>query len=144
WVEGFAARKQAIIAAIDAGGAQSYGYYFLASAMMETNNLQTDYTYGDGKTGDAFNAGLCKQNWGMIKRCHAEWSGSGDYNTAGAMNEDLSLDVQVYNECRASFGDNWWAGHRRGVQCGDNPSGGNCNPTDVATFKAAMDWTNAV
>jgi hypothetical protein len=30
------------------------------------------------------------------------------------MNDDLALDIQVYNECRSMFGNDWWSGHRNG------------------------------
>jgi hypothetical protein len=86
------------------------------------------------KTGDAFNAGLAKQNWGMIRQCHAAFSGSSDYMQAAAMNENLTLDVQVYGECRAKFGDQWWSGHRNGA------ASLGANTHDIRVFKAAMEW----
>jgi hypothetical protein len=125
-------------AALRAAGATQY---MIASAMMETETMDaSDYPYGDGKTNDSFNAGVCKQNWGMIRECHAAWSslGPSSYATAAAMNTDLALDVQVYSECRSHFGDLWWAGHRNGAAGLDNP-----NTTDIQNFKTAMDWTNA-
>jgi hypothetical protein len=133
WVDGLAERKAVILGT--AGATQ----YFLASAMMETATLTADYALGDNKTGDAFNAGLAKQNWGMIRQCHAAWNGlgAGDFMTSTAMNSDLALDIQVYNECRDRFGAQWWAGHRSG-----NPN--NANTTDVLQFKGAMDWTNSM
>lgn len=111
---------------------------FLASAMMETELMDTNYTYGDGKSGDAFNAGACKQNWGMARVCHSAWNGlsSGNYSTMAAMNSSRSLDVQVYNECRSYFGNNWFAGHRNGSSGLSNP-----NTTDINNFKAGYDWT---
>jgi hypothetical protein len=132
WVEGLAARKKEIMAV--AGASQ----YFLASAMMETATLKADYTLGDGKTGDAFNAGLCKQNWGMIRRCHSAWSSqtAEQFMTSTAMNSSLALDVQDYNECRSQFGNDWWSGHRNGYGSLGSTS------TDIQQFKGAMDWTN--
>jgi Stigma-specific protein, Stig1 len=132
WVVGFATRKQQIFAT--AGASQ----YFLASAMMETNTLTSNYTLGDGKTGDSFNAGICKQNWGMIRRCHPAWNAlsAGQFSTSTAMNSSLALDVQVYNECRSMFGNNWWSGHRNGF--GSLGS----NTQDIQEFKGAMDWIN--
>jgi hypothetical protein len=52
------------------------------------------------------------------------------------MNDDRALDVQVYDECRAQFGDSWWGGHRNGASGLMNP-----NTQDIQNFKAAMDWT---
>jgi hypothetical protein len=133
WVDGLAERKAVILGT--AGATQ----YFLASAMMETATLSADYALGDNKTGDAFNAGLAKQNWGMIRQCHAAWNalGAADYTTSTAMNSDLALDIQVYNECRNRFGTQWWAGHRSG-------NVNNTNTTDVLQFKGAMDWTDTM
>jgi hypothetical protein len=48
-VSGLGNRKKAITAA---GGTD----LDLAIAMMETENMQATYTYGDGKSGDSFNA----------------------------------------------------------------------------------------
>src|SRR5690606_6612767 len=104
WVDGIAERKQAITAA----GAS---IDFLASAMMETDDLTTNYPRGDNKSGDAFNAGLCKQNLAMIRSCHPAIQSE---SQAEVMNTDLALDIQVYGECRAQFGDNWYYGHRQG------------------------------
>ena len=111
---------------------------FLASAMMETEQMTTNYTYGDGKTGDSFNAGACKQNWGMMRQCHSAWNqyGSGDYAVSAAMNSNKGLDVQVYYECRNYYGDNWFAGHRNGASGLSNP-----NTQDINNFKSAYNWT---
>jgi hypothetical protein len=132
WVDGLAERKAVIMAT--AGATQ----YFLASAMMETANLMADYPLGDNKTGDAFNAGLAKQNWGMIRRCHPAWNSqtATQFMTSTAMNSSLALDIQVYTECRNMFGNDWWSGHRNGY----NNLG--TSTQDIQEFKGAMDWTN--
>lgn len=135
---GLGANKAALFAA----GARDY---MLASAMMETELMDAStYPYGDQmpdgtpKTGDAWNGGVCKQNWGMMRTCYPPWQGlaSDQYATAGAMNSDLGLDVAVYNACRDHFGDDWWAGHRNGASGLANP-----DTADIQAFKAAMDWT---
>ena len=135
WVVGLGARKQQIMAT--AGFAQ-FGQYLIASAMLETTDLTTNYPLGDNKTGDSFNAGICKQNWGMIRRCHPAWNTmtAAEFNTSAMMNTNLALDVQVYNECRTMFGANWWSGHRAGF--GSLGS----NTQDIQVFKAGMDWIN--
>jgi hypothetical protein len=137
-VSGLGATKKALL---DAGASQMP--YFLASAMLETETMLTSsYAVGDGKTGDSFNAGVCKQNWGMIRTCHPAWNGLGasSYQTCTAMNGDnatsRALDVQVYIECRNHYGNNWWAGHRNGSAGLSNP-----NTADIQNFKAGMDWT---
>lgn len=112
--------------------------YMLASAMLETNSMDTSYPYGDYKSGDAFNAGVCKQNWGMMRQCHSQWNylEADDFDTSAVLNSNPALDVQVYNECRDMFGANWWAGHRNGSTGLEYPY-----TDDIANFKIAMDWT---
>lgn len=61
-VAGLGARKQAVLAA---GGST----LDLAIAMLETENMGTDYAYGDNKVGDAANFGIFKQNWSMLRVC---------------------------------------------------------------------------
>ena len=130
-VSGLGSNKQAYL---NAGADRR----FLASAMMETEKMDTNYTYGDNKSGDAFNAGATKQNWGMTRNCHSSWNnlGSNDYSTSAAMNSNRSLDVQVYHECRSYYGNNWFAGHRNGSSGLSNP-----NTQDIYNFKAGYDWT---
>jgi len=132
-VSGIAANKQALLAA--GGNAE-----MMASAMMETERLDANYTLGDGKTNDSFNAGVCKQNWGMIRQCHPAYQGmsQSQYQTAAALNSDRALDATVFKECRAMFGDRWWGGHRNGSSGLQNP-----NTADIQRFKAAYDWTLA-
>lgn len=132
WVVGLAARKQVIMATT------GFSQYLLASAMLETADLTTNYPLGDNKTGDSFNAGIAKQNWGMIRRCHPAWNAmtAGQFSTSAAMNSSLALDVQVYNECRAMFGANWWSGDRAGF------GSLGANTPDIQVFKGGMDWIN--
>ncbi|WP_246434611.1 carbohydrate-binding domain-containing protein [Teredinibacter haidensis] len=130
-VSGLGANKQAYQ---DSGADRS----FLASAMMETEVMDTNYAYGDNKTGDSFNAGAAKQNWGMMRQCHSSWTGysSGDYSVSDQMNSSRGLDVQVYYECRNYFGDSWFAGHRNGSSGLSNP-----NTTDINNFRSGYNWT---
>lgn len=138
--QGGAERKRVIM---NTPGASQY---FLASAMMETRSLTADYPLGDvfpngaNKTGDAFNGGIAKQNWGMMRRCHPAWTGlgGGNFLTGVEVNNSLALDIQVYNECRQMFGNDWWGGHRLGFDRRQE------NSADVQRFKAAMDWTNGM
>ncbi|MDR7092127.1 carbohydrate-binding domain-containing protein [Cellvibrio fibrivorans] len=130
-VSGLGANKQAYN---NAGANRS----FLASAMMETEQMNTSYAYGDNKTGDAFNAGAAKQNWGMMRQCHSAWRsyGSNDYAVSSALNNSRSMDVQIYNECRNYYGDQWFAGHRNGS------SGlSNSNTQDINNFREGYNWT---
>jgi hypothetical protein len=135
-VPGLGANKKKIL---DAGAGLPYTSYLLASAMVETEKLDTNYALGDNKSGDSFNAGVAKQNWGMIRTCHSAWKNlkSTDTGTAAMLNNDRVLDAQVYGECRAYYGDKWWAGHRNGVSGIANP-----NTQDIKNFKTGEDWTN--
>lgn len=144
-IPGFAERKQQIA---DAGGDRR----FLASAMMETATLTADYPFGDvapgpdnrvgtgddvPKTGGAANFGITKMNWTMIRQCHPAYAGlnDGDFRRGAELNTNLSLDIQVYDECRAFFGDRWFGGHRNGVAGLNNP-----NTPDIRAFQGAVQW----
>lgn len=37
--------------------------------------MKTDYLYGDGKSGDATNFGIFKQNWMMLRTSASEFQG---------------------------------------------------------------------
>lgn len=39
----------------------------LAIAMLETEDMSTNYAYGDNKSNDAANFGIFKQNWGLLR-----------------------------------------------------------------------------
>jgi hypothetical protein len=109
--------------------------------MMETEYMNTNYPYGDHKTGDAFNAGLAKQNWFLSKRCHAPWVGkaANEYATMAVLNSDSRLDIQVYHECRAMFpGRKFFASHRNGETGFNNPYTG-----DIDRFIESYEWTLA-
>lgn len=130
-VSGLGKNKQAYL---DAGA----NLDFLASAMKETKKMDTNYAYGDNKTGFAFNAGATKQNWRMMKQCHSIWKyyGEKDFAISAELNRSRHLDVQVYKECRAYYGDKWFAGHRWGQSGLDGKYA-----EDVKRFKAAHEWT---
>jgi len=142
---GFGERKQEIFSA---GGDQR----FLASAMMETSTMTADYPFGDvnpgpdgmtgtgddtPKTGGAANFGIAKQNWTMIRQCHPAYAGLNDaaFRRGDELNQSLELDIQVYNECRAFFGDRWFGGHRNGA-AGLNQS----DTLDIRRFQTATEW----
>jgi hypothetical protein len=130
-VPGLGENKQALTAA---GGT----VYDMAAAMMETEKMDTNYPFGDGKQGDAACFGLCKQNWGMLRQVNSEWRNLGpeDYETGGALNNNLALDMQLLHASQDYFGDLWWAGHRNGSTGLANP-----DTEDIRNFKKVMDWT---
>jgi hypothetical protein len=144
-IPGFAERKQQIA---DAGGDRR----FLASAMLETSTLTADYPFGDvfpgpdnrvgtgddvPKTGGAANFGITKMNWTMMRQCHPAYAGltNGDFQRGAELNTDLALEIQVYDECRAFFGDRWFGGHRNGSAGLDNP-----NTPDIRAFQGGVQW----
>jgi len=112
---------------------------FLASAMMETQGMTTNYKYGDGKTGDSFNAGLAKQNWFLARKCHASWRhlGANNYRTLAVLNHNPKLDINVYKQCRSKFSKRkFFATHRDGETGFNHPF-----TTDIDKFIASYDWT---
>lgn len=110
-IPGLGLRKQEVLAA---GG----DTLDLAIAMLETNDMSTNYIFGDGKVQDAANFGIFKQNWGMIRACSPQFGGLGaeDFNTGAALNDDLRQDIQALNACQELFGlERWFGGHRNGA-----------------------------
>lgn len=69
-VSGLGNRKKAITGA---GGND----LDVAIAMLETERMSTDYTFGDGKTYDSANFGIFKQNWGMMRVCGTRYGFAG-------------------------------------------------------------------
>ncbi len=120
-VSGLAANKQAV------GSNQS----FESAAMMETELMNTNYTTGDGKSGDAFNAGRTKLNY-----YEARMAGVGQGSTSALWNKCLSgsSDVSVWNSCKSYWGSCYWDVHRNG----NNSS---CSGSSAMGWKDAMDWT---
>ncbi|KAG6816366.1 hypothetical protein H0H87_006639 [Tephrocybe sp. NHM501043] len=113
-ISGLGARKQQLTAC----GANSLD---MAIAMLETDKMSTDYTYGDGKTGDSANFGVFKQNWGMLRGSTSRYSGktAAEYNTGAELNSNLCLDISLRHESMNHYGEaTWFAGHRNGARSG--------------------------
>ncbi|KAF8059827.1 hypothetical protein FPV67DRAFT_339557 [Lyophyllum atratum] len=130
-VSGLGARKKQLIAC----GANELD---LAIAMLETERMSTDYTYGDGKTYDSANFGVFKQNWGMLRQSVSRYSGksAADYNTGAELNSNLCLDISSRHESQNYFGEGiWFAGHRNGATGLSNP-----NTQDIQNYKDAVYW----
>lgn len=130
-VAGLGARKQAIL---NNGG----NTLDMAVAMEETENMQANYTYGDGKTGDAANFGIFKQNWYMLRTSVPQYEsyGSSAWNAGAALNSNLNWDIQCLHDGQNHYGIyNWFAGHR------DGPSGlSNPGTTDINNYRNAIYW----
>ncbi|KAE9378509.1 hypothetical protein N431DRAFT_462018 [Stipitochalara longipes BDJ] len=130
-VSGLGTRKKAVTAA---GGTT----LDMAIAMLETSTMTTDYTYGDGKSGDAANFGIMKQNWGMLRVCASQFKGqtASDYNNGAVLNSNLSDDINDRHDCQNHYGENvWFAGHRDGSAGLSNP-----NTADINNYKNAVLW----
>jgi len=115
---GLGARK----AAVRANGGQLLD---VAVAMLETEHmLASDYPLGDGKTGDAANFGIFKQNWHFIRISGGMPTlpgtpGGGlreaDFARGAELNSSLNRDVQVLQASQRTLGlDQWFAAHRFG------------------------------
>lgn len=111
----------------------------MAVAMLETDTMRADfYPYGDGKTGDAANFGIFKQNWLMIRTSASQLFkglGESDWKKGDVLNGDLSLDIQVLRASQWYYGDKWFAGHRNGATGLITP-----NTPDINNYKRAVYW----
>jgi hypothetical protein len=111
----------------------------LAVAMLETNTLQAGfYPYGDGKTNDATNFGVFKQNWYMLRNACSSFSGRlpTQYNSGAILNSSLSTDITCLNQSQHFYGTTiWFAGERYGQTGLRNP-----NSPDITRYKTAVYW----
>ncbi|CRG89091.1 hypothetical protein PISL3812_06126 [Talaromyces islandicus] len=130
-VPGLGERKKAVLGA--GGNTRD-----LAIAMLETDTMTTDYTYGDGKTGDSTNFGIFKQNWFMLRTSASEFLGEsvGQVDDGAILNSDLGKDVQARHDGEKHYGyDVWFAGHRNGGSGVKDP-----NTSDITAYKDAVAW----
>lgn len=110
----------------------------LAVAMLETENMTTNYPYGDNKSGDAANFGIFKQNWLMLRTACDRFRGqsTSQWNNGAALNSNLSADVSCLRQSQNYYGiDRWFAGHRNGETGLNNP-----NTPDINGYKTAIYW----
>jgi hypothetical protein len=111
----------------------------LAVAMLETDTMQAGfYPYGDGKTNDATNFGVFKQNWYMLRNACSSFSGRlpTQYNSGAILNASLSTDIACLNQSQRFYGTNiWFAGERYGQTGLSNP-----NLPDITRYKTAVYW----
>ncbi|KAJ5699955.1 hypothetical protein N7536_002968 [Penicillium majusculum] len=130
-IAGLGARKQAVV---DAGG----NTRDLAIAMLETTTMTTDYTYGDGKSGDATNFGVFKQNWYILRHSASEFLGQtvADVDNGAILNSDLGKDIQARHEGEEHYGyETWFSGHRNGESGVNNPG-----TADINAYIDAVAW----
>ncbi|PLB43778.1 hypothetical protein P170DRAFT_441227 [Aspergillus steynii IBT 23096] len=130
-VAGLGERKQAVL---NSGG----NTMDVAIAMLETDGMTTDYTYGDGKSGDATNFGIFKQNWMMLRQSASEFMGQSpeDVKNGEVLNSDLNKDIKARHDSEDHYGfDVWVAGHRNGQSGLENP-----HTDDIATYRSAIEW----
>jgi hypothetical protein len=130
-VSGLGSRKQQVR---NAGG----NTLDLAVAMLETETMQANYTYGDGKTSDSANFGIFKQNWLMLRSACSQFSGqsASQYNNGAVLNSNLGQDISCLHQSQNHYGINtWFAGHRNGASGLANP-----NTSDINAYKTAVYW----
>ncbi|KAJ5942619.1 hypothetical protein N7516_002787 [Penicillium verrucosum] len=130
-ISGLGARKQAVV---DAGG----NTRDLAIAMLETTKMTTDYTYGDGKDGDATNFGVFKQNWFILRHSASEFLGQtvAEVDNGAILNSDLGKDIQARHEGEKHYGyETWFSGHRNGESGVKNPG-----TADINAYIDAVAW----
>ena len=150
---GLDARKQALVS--------SGGHPLdLAVAMLETEHMDAaDHPFGDGKTLDAANFGIFKQNWHFIRKSGAmprvpTMRGGGlrvaDWLRGSALNTNLALDVRVLHASQASLGlDQWFAAHRWGetgqrafqaAASGRTTAAQRATLSDIGNYRDAVEW----
>ncbi len=130
-IPGLGARKQQILKA----GASTLD---LAVAMLETNTMQATYASGDGKTMDAANFGIFKQDWYMLRSVCSRFLGltSSQYLAGALLNSSLSADVACINQSQRYYGlSTWLAGERYGQTGIGHP-----NTPDIAMYTTAIYW----
>ncbi|KAB8067769.1 hypothetical protein BDV29DRAFT_163033 [Aspergillus leporis] len=131
-VKGLGERKQEIV---KAGG----NTMDMAIAMLESDAMDAStYPYGDGKTGDATNFGIFKQNWMMLRTSATEFLGQKpeDVKNGEILNTVLSKDIKARHDGEKKYGfDVWYAGHRNGQSGLDNP-----NTQDINNYRSAVKW----
>lgn len=130
-VSGLGSRKQQVLRA----GASTLD---LAVAMLETGNMQANYTYGDGKSGDSANFGIFKQNWYMLRTSCSYFEGqsASQYNNGSVLNYNLSEDVSCINQSQSHYGVyRWFGGHRDGQTGLGNPG-----TADINNYRNGIYW----
>ncbi|KAI8332464.1 hypothetical protein BC941DRAFT_462916 [Chlamydoabsidia padenii] len=130
-IPNYGLRKQAVLA--NGGGTLE-----LAIGMLETDDMGTDYPYGDNKSGDSANFGIFKQNWYMLRSATQEFKGQtqDDWNNGAVLNKDLKSDITCRQEAQKFYGtDVWFGGHRDGETGLNNP-----NTQDINNYKNAVYW----
>ncbi|KAI9366239.1 hypothetical protein BD770DRAFT_432934 [Pilaira anomala] len=125
-------RKRQIL---NAGG----GSWDIAIAMLESEELKTDYVYGDNKTGDSANFGIFKQNFFMLRTSTSQfkkYTSPASYNVGSILNKKLAQDIKARHESQNFYGaDVWFAGHRNGETGIHHPY-----TQDITDYKNGVNW----
>jgi len=111
-----------------------------AIGMLETDSMSSNYTYGDGKSGDSANFGFMKNNWYMYRVSVSNFKGqsSSQYNNGAIANGNYGNAVNFCNQCISHFGwTSFWE-----VQRGGQGRIGNWN-ADTAEYYNAIAWIQA-
>lgn len=128
-------RKRQIL---NAGG----GSWDIAIAMLESEELKTDYVYGDNKTGDSANFGIFKQNFFMLRTSTSQfkkYTSPDSYNVGSILNKKLAQDIKARHESQNFYGaDVWFAGHRNGETGIHHPY-----TQDITDYKNGVNWIHS-
>ncbi|BDI30156.1 hypothetical protein CCAX7_22070 [Capsulimonas corticalis] len=109
----------------------------LAIGMLETDSMSSNYTYGDGKSGDSANFGFMKNNWYMYRVSCSQFAGQGSaqWNNGASANNNYGNAVNYCNQCINHFGwTSFWE-----VQRGGQGRIGNWN-ADTDEYYQAVNW----
>ncbi|KAF5857291.1 hypothetical protein ETB97_005975 [Aspergillus alliaceus] len=70
----------------------------LAIAMLETNDMSTNYPYGDRKPGDSTNFSIFKQDWYMLHHSVSKFQGQSvsQVSNGATLNKDLRKDIKAH------------------------------------------------
>jgi hypothetical protein len=106
--------------------------------MLETETMQANYTYGDGKTGDAANFGIFKQNWFMLRTSCSQFQDQTPnlYNNGAVLNNNLNADISCIHQSQSHYGIVTWFGGQRNGETGVNMP----NTADINTYRDAVYW----
>jgi len=90
---------------------------WLAVGMIETSTLDSNYTYGDGKSGDSANFGYMKDNWYSYRTAVSNFRGqsSSQWNNGAIANGNYGNAQNFANQIVSYFGwTGYWEVHRGG------------------------------
>ncbi|KAF8250986.1 hypothetical protein K440DRAFT_580147 [Wilcoxina mikolae CBS 423.85] len=110
----------------------------LAIAMLETDDMTTNYPYGDNKSDDSANFGIFKQNWFMLRNACSYFYGqsTAQWGNGVSLNNNIWMDIDCCHQSQDHYGYHvWFAGHRNGETGVNNPY-----TADIDRYKEGVQW----